>query len=89
MVENALQIANLHEDWSDLPPPTNLSKANEDSPNLHPLLARLNIPVAHKTAIEDFSENIHTTQSKMDTASFEAVRKGPAISFLPECIVEE
>jgi hypothetical protein len=28
MVENALQIANPHEDWSYLPPPTDLSKAN-------------------------------------------------------------
>jgi hypothetical protein len=63
MVENALRIENPHEDWSDLPPPTDFSKANEDSPNLHPLLARLNIPLAHKAAIEDFSENIHTTQS--------------------------
>jgi hypothetical protein len=88
-VENALRITNPHEDWSDLPPPIDLSKANEDSPNLHPLLARLNIPVAHKAAIEDFSENIHTTQSEMDMASLEAVGKGPAISFLPSRAVEE
>ena len=89
MVENALQIANLHEDWSDLPLPTNLPKANEDNPNLHLLLVRLNILVAHKAAIEDFSENIHTTQSKMDMASLEVIGKGLAIPFLPECVVEE
>jgi hypothetical protein len=49
----------------------------------------LNIPVAHKAAIKDFSENIHTTQSEMDMASLEAAGKGPAIPFLPERIVEE
>jgi hypothetical protein len=88
-VENALRIANPHEDKSDLPPPTDLSKASEDNLNLHPLLARLNILVAHKAAIEDFSENIHTTQSEMDMASLEAVGKGPAIPFLPDRRVEE
>ena len=88
-VENALWIANSHEDWSDLPPPTNLSKANEECPNLHPLLARLNIPVAHKAVLEDFLENIHTTQSEMDMASLEVVEKSPIIPFLPSRAIEE
>jgi hypothetical protein len=50
---------------------------------LHPLLAKLNIAPAHKAAIEDFSENILTTQSEKDLASLESTGKGPAIPFLP------
>jgi hypothetical protein len=88
-VENALRIANPREDWSDLPPPVDLSKANENSPNLHPLLSQLNIAPAHKATIEDFSENIHSTQSEMDMASLEDAEKGPTIPFLPSRAIEE
>jgi hypothetical protein len=89
VVEIALRNANPHEDWSDLPPPTDLSKSSEVIPTLHPLLSKLNIAPAHKAAIEDFSENILTTQSEKDLASLENAGKGPAIPFLPSRVVEE
>jgi hypothetical protein len=88
-VETALRNANPHEDWSELPPPTDLNQTNVDSPTLHPLLAKLNIAPAHKAAIEDFSENILTTQSEKDLASLDSAGKGPAIPFLPSRAVEE
>jgi hypothetical protein len=83
VVETTLSNANPHEDWSDLPPPTNLNQTSVDSPTSHPLLAKLNIAPAHKAASEDFSENILTTQSEKDLASLETVGKGPAIPLLP------
>lgn len=89
IVENALRSVNPHEDWSDLPPPTDLATATVDSPSLHPLLDKLNIAPAHKAAIEDFSESISSTQSERDLASLDAIGKGPAIPFLPSRAVEE
>ena len=89
LVENALRSVNPHEDWSDLPPPTELAKATADSPRLHPLLDKLNIAPAHKAAIEDFLESISSTQSERDLASLDAPGKGLAIPFLPARAVEE
>ena len=89
LVENALRSVNPHEDWSDLPPPTDLTKATMDGPSLHPLLDKLNIAPAHKAAIEDFSESISSTQSERDLASLDTAGKGPAIPFLPSRAVEE
>jgi hypothetical protein len=89
VVEIALRNANPHEDWSDLPPPIDLSKSSEVTPTLHPLLSKLNIVPAHKAAFEDFSENILTTQSEKDLASLENAGKGPTIPFLPSRAIEE
>lgn len=87
--EIALCNANLHEDWSDLPPPIDLNYTNVENPTLFSLLAKLNIALAHKATIEDFSENILTNQSKKDLASLETTDKGPAIPFLPSQAIEE
>jgi hypothetical protein len=82
VVENALRIANPHEDRSDLPRPADLSKAGEDSPNLPPLLAQINIAPAHKAAFKDFFENILTMQSEKNLASLETTGRGLVIPFL-------
>ena len=89
IVENALCSVNPHEDWSNLPLQTDLAKAAGDSLGLYPLLDKLNIALAHKAVIEDFSESISTTQIERDLASLDTASKGPAIPFLPSRAIEE
>ena len=65
-VESYLRVANLHESWTkdEIPLPTvnlNSGSSRTSIVNVHPLLSRLNITPAHKTAIEDLSENIQNT----------------------------
>jgi hypothetical protein len=55
LVEVALRAANPHEDWSDRAPPT---RTLESMSSTHPILDRLNIPIAQKAAIEDYGESI-------------------------------
>jgi hypothetical protein len=55
---------------------------------LHPILGRLNIPQGQKTAIEDYSETIQTTQMEQEIASQDTTNRGPAIPFLPVHTVE-
>lgn len=84
VVEAALRAANPQEDWSDRPPPARTDAAN----NGHPILGRLNIPEAHKAAIEDYSESIQSSQIEYELASQDTAGKGPAIPLVPHRIVE-
>ena len=84
LVEAALRAANPQEDWSDRPPP-----ARADATNIgHPILGCLNIPKAHKAAIEDYSDSIQSSQIECELASQETTGKGPAIPLVPHRIVE-
>jgi hypothetical protein len=85
VVETALRAANAHEDWSDRP---QQSRAAEPQEVLHPMVGRLNIPHAHKAAIEDYGDSIQSSQMETELASQEASGKGPAIPFLPPRTVE-
>ena len=85
VVETALRAANPHEDWSDRPQQT---RAAEHVEALHPMVGRLNIPAAHKAAIEDYGDSIQSSQMEYELASLDASGKGPAIPFLPPRTVE-
>jgi hypothetical protein len=85
VVETALRAANAHEDWSDRPQQT---KVAEPLDVLHPMVGRLNIPHAHKVAIEDYGDNIQSSQMESELASLDASGKGPDIPFLPPRTVE-
>jgi hypothetical protein len=85
MVETALRAANSHEDWSDRPQHT---RAAETLDVLHPMVGRLNIPHAHKAAIEDYGDNIQSSQMESELASLDVSGKGPAIPLLPPRTVE-
>lgn len=51
-IVKALRAANPHKDWGSRLPATDLSAmGNEKSPNLHPLLACMNLAPEHKSAI--------------------------------------
>ena len=58
VVETALRAANTHEDWSDRPQQT---RAVETLEILHPMVGPLNIPHAHKAAIEDYGDSIQSS----------------------------
>jgi hypothetical protein len=85
VVETALRAANAHEDWSDRPQQT---KVAEPLDVLHPMVGRLNIPHAHKAAIEDYEDSIQSSQMESELASLDASGKGPDIPFLPPRTVE-
>lgn len=85
VIETALRAANAHEDWSDRPQQT---KSIETLDALHPMVGRLNIPDAHKAAIEDYGDSIQSSQMELEHASSDASGKGPAIPFLPPRTVE-
>jgi hypothetical protein len=84
LVETALRLANLHEDWSAQPPPTRTDPMSMT----HPILGKLNIPQAHHAAIEDYGECIQTTQQDQELATLESSSKGPLIPFLSPRTVE-
>lgn len=89
-VENALRLANPHEDWGTLPPPADsVFSLEADTCHSHPLLARLNITQEQKATIEGFSECIMATQQEREMASLDSKSKGPGIPFLPPRQVEE
>ena len=85
VVETALRAANTHDDWLDQPQQT---RAVETLEILYPMVGRLNIPHAHKAAIEDYGDSIQSFQMETEIASLDASGKGPAIPLLPPCTVE-
>lgn len=85
VVETALRAANPHEDWSDRVAP---SKGVDTFLATHPMLNKLNIPDAHKAAIEDYGDSIQSSQLESKLASSDTARKGLAIPFVPHRIVE-
>jgi cellobiose-specific phosphotransferase system component IIA len=85
VVETALRAANTHEDWSDKPHQTRTAKPVNI---LHPMVGRLNIPLAHKAVIEDYGDSIQSSQMESELASMDSSGKGPAIPFLPQRTVE-
>lgn len=89
-VEQALRLANPHEDWGNLPPPSDsvFSLTSEGS-HSHPLLARLNITQEQKATIEDYSECIMASQQEKEMATLDSRNKGPGIPFLPPRQAEE
>lgn len=46
------------------------------------MVGRLNIPHAHKAAIEDYGDSIQSSQMELKLASLDASCKGPAIPLL-------
>jgi hypothetical protein len=85
LVENALRLANMYEDWSARPHPT---RTGDTLNSTHPILGKLNIPQAHQAAIKDYGECIQTTQLDQELAASDSSSKGPLIPFLPPCTVE-
>lgn len=89
-VDKALRAANPHEDWGSRLPATDLSAIGTDkTSSLHPLLARMHMAPEHKTAIQELSETIQTTQTEKDLAVLEATRKGHSIPLVPSRAVED
>ena len=95
-VEAYLRLANPHESWthdvSSLPT-TNITRAapptSSPSATAHPLLSKLKLAPAHKSALDDLSESIHSTYAESARAQLEAIGRGPAIPFLLPRAVEE
>ena len=85
VVETALCVANPHKNWSDR---TTLSRADDSASVIHPMLSKLNIPEAHKAAIEDYGDSIQSSQLESELASLDSTRKGLAIPFVSHRIVE-
>ena len=52
------------------------------------MVGRLNIPHAHKAAIEDYGDCIQSSQMETEIASLDASSKGPTIPLLPPRTVE-
>ena len=52
------------------------------------MLSKLNIPEAHKAAIEDYGDSIQSSQLESELASLDSTGKGSAIPFVPHRIVE-
>lgn len=95
-VEAYLRLANPHESWTkdSLSIPTtditgSTPPTTSPSPASHPLLSRLKLAPAHKSALEDLSESIQSTQAEAARVQLEATGRGPAIPFLPPRAVEE
>lgn len=89
-VDKALRAANPHEDWGSRLPAADLSAiGNDKTVSLHPLVARLNMAPEHKSAIEEYSDTIQTTQTEKALAALETNRKGNSIPLVPGRAVEE
>lgn len=88
-LENALKAAN--EDALEavssrnLIPPPNTETGSAS--NTHPLLAKLRISPADRTALEDFNENIQCSQSEKDKTTL-VHTKGPIVPLKPPRCVE-